>query len=226
MQFEARISEIFLSVQGEGADAGFPCVFVRFHGCHVGCPFCDTKQNKDAYTSMEVDQILDVVHSLTKDTKVDRVCITGGEPFEQSDALEKLIHVLGKHGWEVSIETSGTVPVDEGRVASILKRGDHKLTLSPKRPNVPLDYLKAADQIKFLVGAEPSEDDKLYTKTMQYIVSQQLVRLIQASVCFQPIDYGPFQPEKNRAAINRAFEMCCRHNARMSCQIHKHLGMR
>lgn len=222
----ARINEIFLSIQGEGADAGFPCVFVRFHGCHVGCPFCDTKQKNSAYTEMEVDTILNEVHALTKETNVDRVCITGGEPFEQSVELEALIHKLSKHGWEVSIETSGTVPVDEGRVASILKRGDHKLTLSPKKPNVPLDYLKAANQIKFLVGATPEEDSALYTKTMQYIVSQQLVRLIQASVCFQPIDYGPFQPEKNRMARDRAFQLCCRHNARMSCQIHKWLGMR
>ena len=223
---QARISEIFLSVQGEGEDAGFPCVFVRFHGCHVGCPFCDTKQTKDAYKDMESEEILEEVSRLTKETKVSKVCITGGEPFEQSVVLEELVHLLGKYGWDVSIETSGTVPVEEGRVHAILKRGDHKLTLSPKKPSVPLEYLKAADQIKFLVGADPSEDEKLYTKTMQYIVSQQLLRIVQANVCFQPIDYGPFQPEKNRAAISRAFEMCCRHGARMSCQIHKHLGMR
>ena len=221
-----KISEIFLSIQGEGSEAGFPCVFVRFHGCHVGCKFCDTKQGKSDFLEMEPDAILDEVHKISKEAKVDRVCITGGEPFEQSEGLEQLVHLLSKHGWDVSIETSGTVPVDKGRVASILKRGDHKLTVSPKRPNVSIEYLKAADQIKFLVGATPEEDSELYTNTMKYILSQQLIRIIQASVCFQPIDYGPFEQEKNRMARDRAFQMCCRHNARMSCQIHKWLGMR
>lgn len=103
-----RVNEIFYSLQGEGFWAGRAAVFVRFSGCNLRCPFCDT--NFADYQELTAKQITDRIQSLTTDCKF--IVLTGGEPTLQID--RQLIQALHAHGYYLSIETNGTQPVPEG----------------------------------------------------------------------------------------------------------------
>jgi 7-carboxy-7-deazaguanine synthase len=100
-----RIAETFYSIQGEGATAGLPAIFVRLQGCTVGCAWCDTKYSWDPTAGREVDlpALLDEVAAFP----CRRVVITGGEPLE-SPLFAALAAALAVRGYTVEVETSGT----------------------------------------------------------------------------------------------------------------------
>jgi 7-carboxy-7-deazaguanine synthase len=100
-----RIAETFYSIQGEGATAGLPAIFVRLQGCTVGCAWCDTKYSWDPTAGREVDlpALLDEVAAFP----CRRVVITGGEPLE-SPLFAALAAALAVRGYAVEVETSGT----------------------------------------------------------------------------------------------------------------------
>jgi 7-carboxy-7-deazaguanine synthase len=143
-----RLTEIFLSVQGEARAVGWPTVFVRLTGCPLRCQYCDTAYAFHGGEWWEIDTILAEVarHG------VRHVCVTGGEPLAQKRCL-KLLEALCDAGYEVSLETSGAIdiaPVDPrvSRVVDLKTPGSremHRNLLS----NLPL--LTAHDQVKFVV---------------------------------------------------------------------------
>lgn len=97
-----RISEIYLSVQGEGPRVGSPTIFIRFAGCNLRCSGwpCDTphaifpEQYRKTWKQMDVDEIADEVKKLTQHLEYYNVCLTGGEPFLQKHG--DLIELAGK----------------------------------------------------------------------------------------------------------------------------------
>lgn len=95
-----KINEIFYSIQGEGWHAGTAAVFVRFSGCNLRCPFCDTKHQES--TDMTEDQIIDEV--LKYPARL--VVLTGGEPTLQ--VTQSLVEELQSYGKYVAVETNGT----------------------------------------------------------------------------------------------------------------------
>ncbi len=109
-----RINEIFYSLQGEGFHSGTPAVFVRFSGCNLACPFCDT--DFAAYEEMTVHQIAARIEGLLpQDTQALRspiLVLTGGEPALQADA-ELLIGLHTLLPLPIHIETNGTVELPE-----------------------------------------------------------------------------------------------------------------
>ena len=107
-----KVNEIFFTLQGEGAHSGIPAVFVRFSGCNLRCPWCDT--DFASYSEMSAEQIVQEMCSLY-DTPNERrkMCVlTGGEPSLQVD--EALIEILHKAGFYICIETNGTRPLPAG----------------------------------------------------------------------------------------------------------------
>lgn len=95
-----KINEIFYSLQGEGYHTGTPAVFVRFSGCNLKCPFCDTHHEEG--TRMTDEAILTEVQKYP----ARMVILTGGEPSLWIDgAFVELLHRAGKY---VCIETNGT----------------------------------------------------------------------------------------------------------------------
>ena len=102
-----RIAETFFSIQGEGATAGLPAVFVRLQGCSVGCVWCDTKYSWDPAAGREVglDGLLEEISAYP----CRRAVITGGEPLE-SAVFVPLAAVLAERGYRIEVETSGTLP--------------------------------------------------------------------------------------------------------------------
>lgn len=107
-----KVNEIFFTLQGEGAHSGIPAVFVRFSGCNLRCPWCDTEFHE--FQEMSAEQIVSTMLDLY-DTPNERrkMCVlTGGEPSLQVD--KPLIDALHKAGFYICIETNGTHPLPEG----------------------------------------------------------------------------------------------------------------
>lgn len=107
-----RVNEIFYTLQGEGAHMGIPAVFVRFSGCNLRCPWCDTEFT-DA-TPMTADEIVAQITDLydLPNERRKMVVLTGGEPSLQTD--EALVNALHAAGFYISVETNGTRPLPDG----------------------------------------------------------------------------------------------------------------
>ena len=103
-----KVNEIFYSVQGEGAYAGTPAIFVRFSGCNLKCPFCDTDFKN--YQEMSELYILESIKGLTTDCKF--IVLTGGEPTLQ--VTDEFLELLHNKGYFVAMETNGTNNVPPG----------------------------------------------------------------------------------------------------------------
>lgn len=103
-----RINEIFASLQGEGYWTGRAAVFVRFSGCNLRCPFCDTDFRQ--YESLTREDILRRVQEASSSCRF--VILTGGEPTLQVDS--ELVDLFHQHHYYIAMETNGTLPCPEG----------------------------------------------------------------------------------------------------------------
>ncbi len=112
-----RITEIFLSLQGEAREAGWPSVFVRLTGCPLRCLYCDTAYAFQGGEWWTIDDILAEVAG----HGVRHVCVTGGEPLAQKRCAE-LLRRLCDAGHAVSLETSGAIDIGQAdpRVSRVL----------------------------------------------------------------------------------------------------------
>jgi 7-carboxy-7-deazaguanine synthase len=124
------IKEVFGTLQGEGAHAGSPAVFLRFAGCNLGyevCPWCDTDWVKAEHT-LDLGSTVDLVRR-TADVSFGGVAdglllvATGGEPSLQFDA--PLAAALRAEGFRITMESNGSRPVDRSLI--------DWLTVSPKQ---------------------------------------------------------------------------------------------
>jgi organic radical activating enzyme len=129
------INEIFYSLQGEGRNTGMPTWFIRFAGCNLKCPFCDTDYSPKA--NLDCENILNQMKNQCKN-----VVLTGGEPTLQK--LKELLIKLKQNNFYIAIETNGTNPL-------LLYRGQGLLdwiTVSPKSIDVKTDII--VDEVKLL----------------------------------------------------------------------------
>ncbi len=105
----AKISEVFLSIQGEGVYVGEDHIFVRFHGCNMRCAFCDTPQ-PEVPPEESLRSIIDKIIDANKDNKAKNISITGGEPLLHSSFLKVLLPNLREKGYKIHLDTNGTLP--------------------------------------------------------------------------------------------------------------------
>lgn len=150
-----RITEIFYSLQGEARTIGLPTVFVRLTGCPLRCQYCDTTYSFSGGTLYEIDQILEEVGQYN----AQYVTVTGGEPLAQPVCHELLTHLCDT-GYQVSLETSGALPIDavDDRVSVVLdlKTPDSGESHRNLYENIPL--LKPKDQVKFVICSRADYD--------------------------------------------------------------------
>ena len=145
-----RVTEIFVSIQGEGSRAGRPCHFVRFTGCDLRCVYCDTAYAFHGGREMTRDEI---VAELGRHP-ARLVCLTGGEPLLQRE-LPDLARDLVARGYEVSVETHGQRPLD-ALPPEAIKIVDVK-TPGSGEPATDLGWLARLarhDEVKFVVTSE------------------------------------------------------------------------
>ncbi len=206
-----QIKEIYYTLQGEGANAGRPAIFCRFAGCNLWsgvekdretavCRFCDTdfvgtngpNGGKYAKPGMLVDMI---AAASGDDAAPTLVVLTGGEPMLQVDA--KLIEALHDEGFEIAIETNGTLPVP---------RDIDWITVSPKAGSTLVQ--RSGDELKLV-----------YPQTG--LAPEQCAGLDFRYRFLQPMD-GPDRDANTAAAI-----AYCKANPewRLSLQTHKLVGI-
>lgn len=204
------VKEMFLTVQGEGGQAGRPAVFLRFAGCNLWsglerdresavCRFCDTDfvgtdgQNGGKFKTAH-DLAARVARFWPGGGKPLVVC-TGGEPLLQLD--EDLVGALHGEGFEIAVETNGTLEAPEGidwicvspkSTAPLKQTSGHELKLVYPQADAPPDAFEHLDFDTFRL---------------------------------QPMD-GPDQQANARAA----FEYCLKHPKwHLSLQTHKWIGV-
>lgn len=145
-----RVTEIFLSIQGESSHAGRPCSFIRLTGCPMRCVWCDSEYTFYGGEKIAFDDIL----AKLDDFGCNLVEVTGGEPLAQKNVFP-FITELCDRGYEVLIETGGFVSTEkvDPRASIIL---DIKCPASGEAernhwPNV--EQLRAdTDEVKFVIA--------------------------------------------------------------------------
>ena len=206
------VKEIFMTLQGEGAQVGRAAVFCRFAGCNLWsgreqdrpsaiCRFCDTDfVGTDGtlggrYES--ADALADAISGQWTDEDAERFTVlTGGEPLLQLDAA--LIAALHARGFTIAVETNGTIAPPDGL---------DWICVSPKAGAELV--IRAGDELKLVYpqdGAAPED----------------FAGLSFARFSLQPMD-GP-EIRQNTA---RTIDYCLKHPRwRLSLQTHKTLGIR
>ncbi|MEZ6022802.1 MAG: 7-carboxy-7-deazaguanine synthase [Hyphomonadaceae bacterium] len=205
------VKEMFYTLQGEGARAGRPAVFVRFAGCNLWsgreqdrgtaiCQFCDTQfvgTDGDGGGKFETPEVLArAVQALWPGGGAPYVVCTGGEPLLQLDT--PLIEALHGAGFEIAIESNGTLTAPAGI---------DWICISPKA-NAPLVQMRG-HELKLVYPQAGAEPERYEALAFEHFF-------------LQPMD-SPAREENTRAAI--AYCMA-RPRWRLSLQTHKMLGLR
>ena len=174
---QLRITEIFLSLQGEARSVGQPTVFVRLTGCPLRCRYCDTEYAFSGGEKMDIETILDRVAQL----QAEQVCVTGGEPLAQADCGE-LLSRLCDAGYQVSLETSGALDISsvDVRVSRVIDLKTPGSGEAGKNRMVNLECLREDDQIKFVISGR--ED---YEWSRQLLLRHRLPE--RCEVLFSPV---------------------------------------
>lgn len=210
MQRVYSVKEIYYTLQGEGANVGKPAVFLRFSGCNLWsgreedreralCSFCDTDfVGTDGPLGGRYESPSDlagVVASLFPAGGKPFVVCTGGEPLLQLD--ERLIQALHEKGFEVAVETNGTLPVPPGV---------NWICVSPKAC-APL-VQTWGDELKIVYPQEGLDPAEFSTLNFRHFF-------------LQPMD----GPERERNVL-LTVEYCLAHPQwRLSLQVHKYIGL-
>lgn len=202
-----KITEIFLSIQGEADSVGWPTVFVRLTGCPLRCQYCDTAYAFHGGRWMLIDEILAAVAAYS----TERVLVTGGEPLAQPNCLA-LMTRLCDAGHRVSLETSGALPIADVD-ARVVRVVDFKTPGSGEcernlYDNVP--QLRAEDQVKFVIC-----DRADYDWSCRILEQYQLAARCQ--VLFSP------SHEQLKAADLAEWILADRLPVRLQVQLHKYL---
>ena len=173
-----RLTEIFYSLQGEALTSGLPTIFVRLTGCPLRCVYCDTEY---AFTGGE-RQSLETIIETIKSYPCKRICLTGGEPLAQPNAIELMKRLLSD-GYEISLETAGALTV-----ANVPKAVSKVMDLkTPSSGEVDknlwsnLDHLTQHDQIKFVIMNRTDYD---WAKAM---LSEHKLNKLVDTVWFSPM---------------------------------------
>jgi 7-carboxy-7-deazaguanine synthase (Cx14CxxC type) len=204
------IKEMFYTLQGEGTHTGRPAVFCRFAGCNLWsgreqdrakaeCQFCDTDfvgvdgEGGGKFTT--ADDLADACAQVAGEAAARFVVLTGGEPMLQVD--DALIDALHARGFEIAIETNGTLPVP---------RAIDWICVSPK----------AGTDLK-----QRSGDELKLVYPQAELDPEEVAGLAFTHRYLQPMD-GP----DAKANTERAVAYCKSHPGwRLSLQTHKLLGI-
>ena len=147
-----RITETFLSLQGEADAVGWPTFFIRLTGCPLRCRYCDTTYS---FHGGEWRDILGLVEA-AQASGARHVCVTGGEPLAQPRCLE-LLRQLCDAGLQVSLETSGALDIREvdPRVSRVVDLKTPASGEQERNRYENLDFLTPRDQLKFVLCDRP-----------------------------------------------------------------------
>jgi 7-carboxy-7-deazaguanine synthase len=202
-----RITEIYVSVQGETQYAGLPCTLVRTTGCDLRCTYCDSAFAFHGGRDMTVEEVVGEVGKLGAPL----VLLTGGEPMLQKE-LPALATALLDGGYRVMIETSGAHPLDT-LPAEVVRIVDVKTPGSGESHRMrweTLEGLRPRDAVKFVLTSEAD-----YHWAAEVIHSRRLAD--RTEVLLSPM-HGRLAPDALVSWMLRD-----KLTARLNLQIHKYI---
>ena len=202
-----RITETFVSIQGEADAVGWPTFFIRLTGCPLRCVYCDTEY---AFSGGEWRTVAELLET-ARGGGVPRVCVTGGEPLAQKSCLD-LLTALCDAGFAVSLETSGAIDVGEvdPRVSRVvdIKTPDSGESARNRMDNI--GKLTARDQVKLVIC---SRSDYEWARDLVLASAPTL----PCQVLFSP-SFGKLEPRELAEWILED-----RLDVRLQLQVHKYL---
>ena len=203
-----KINEIYHSIQGESTSVGRPCVFIRLTYCNLRCTYCDTEYAFYDGKDMSVQQVIDEVEKY----KCKLVEVTGGEPLVQMDECLDLMKKLCDLGYEVMIETGGSISIKDidTRVKIIMDLKCPSSRMQKKNLYENIKYLKPVDELKFVIG---NRED--YEWTIQIIKKYNLFR--KCEILFSVV-FGELEPVE---LVNWILED--KLDVRFQLQMHKYI---
>lgn len=195
-----KINEIIQTVQAEGRLAGTPATLVRFAGCNLACPFCDTDHRPRLTLAKE-----GLVHTVCLN-RPKWVMLTGGEPTMQP--LIPLVLDLHDVGKKVMIETNGT------RLGPLLAKYADWVCIGLK-PGclIPPNILELANEVKIVVCGE--EEIELAEAVAEFLPPE--------AITLQPVTTAQNTIDKENVEL--CLKAVTEHNWRLSIQYHKWIGL-
>lgn len=216
------VNSIFYTIQGEGPFAGAPSVFVRLAGCNLQCPSCDTEYTKSsnmAVATIHAD-IIDV--KWPHWPKKPLIVITGGEPFRQD--IRKLVETFLDSGWQVQIETNGTLHVDLGWSFA---HNNLTIVCSPKAGKINRHLMRHIKALKYVLHADSiNPADGLPILALDHTASPQVARPgddYAGLIYVQPIDVQ--DENENKRHLGAAVASSLKFGYRLCLQVHKLIGV-
>ena len=190
---EYRVIEIFGSIDGEGKRTGQLATFIRLAGCNLRCIYCDTCYSFDVSKSKKMS--LEDILLKVKEIGYHNITLTGGEPLLNKENAMLLIKTLCENGYQVNVETNGSIDLTDYIKERKLNNWDVFFTVDYKskfskmndKMNInsfcPLDINK--DIIKCVVANKEDMDDAL----------NYLDKLGHFNIWFSPV-FGEIEPVK------------------------------
>ena len=206
---DLRVTEIFLSIQGESTHAGRPCSFVRLTGCPMRCVWCDSEYTFTGGEKLSFEAIL----TRLEEFNCNLVEITGGEPLAQTNAFGFISNLCNRN-YEVLIETGNFVSTEEvdTRASIIL---DIKCPASGESERNHWNNLsrlrQAKDEVKFVVA---DMEDWEYAKKIT--ADYNLIERTKA-VLISPVHGSVNLPELAEAVATSGLKV------RLNLQLHKYI---
>ncbi len=227
----AKILEIFRSIQGEGKYVGAPQVFVRFFECNMHCAWCDTPSSigdgRREHKELRLKDVLAQVNALYGDAH--SVSITGGEPLLQKDFLKGLCHSLHREGKKIYLDSNGTLP---HALQELIKDIDI-IAMDIKLPSSTKQKAFWADHKKFLKIASRKEVFvkvviSLNTKKEDVLKAAKLVANSDPGILFI---LQPNYPDMKKGIIEKCLghqKLCAKilKDVRILPQVHKFMKLR
>ncbi len=241
-----NLVEVFSSTQGEGMFLGVRQVFLRFAGCNLSCPYCDTVSEPapafrvepspgtgkfDYYPNpAQPEEVSGLIRKFNL-RKCHSISLTGGEPLLHVEFIERLVTLLKDQGLRFYLETNGTLPAQLARLLAVIDiiGMDFKLPSSAKCREmwkVHRDFLQIGSAkeifVKIVVTGETSEAEIIKTCRIISGVNAKIPLIIQPVTPHQK-----FKGENPPAAvIMRWQELALDYlqDVRVVPQTHKFLG--
>ena len=202
-----KINEIFHSIQGESSHMGLPCIFIRLTYCNLRCSYCDTEYAFYEGSDMTIKEILNKIEKYPTNL----VMVTGGEPLIQKGCID-LMNQLLKKNYEVMIETSGSLSLDEVP-KNVIKIVDFKCPTSNMKDKNDWTIIKdinQADEIKFVIG-----DRQDYDWSKEMIKEYNLNKI--CPILFSPVYDKIRMEDLSKWILEDGIKV------RLQIQLHKHI---
>lgn len=229
----AKVSEMFVSYQGEGPYAGSRQLFLRFYGCNRTCVYCDTPQK--SYKTFTKDGLIGKILDFGGD--YNELSLTGGEPLLHADFLEVFIGLYKKHNKNrIYLETNGTLPDNLKKVVNYIDivAMDFKLPSSTQEKfeediwQTHKEFAEIASRkelfVKIIVTDSTDIDDVVKAAGIIKNCSTDI------SVVLQPVTSIPGRVKAPDSELmlyfTRYMEKETRKNVMVLGQMHKRLGIR